>query len=217
VSNSQTHALYRFYDATGTLLYVGITADPGARWRSHARGKPWWHEVRGVSLETYPDRASVLAAETRAIAVENPRHNKQRPQLFTKRAQAPTAHPPRQLVWLCTRCQEPIADGLGYIHVNMRSVFEIEAYWAAAEKRQLEGGSVFVDISDLRDWPDDAPWMAHHADCDPYPEAGDYWFDVKRARTHAQLLNWTAHLMGKDWLKFTDWDDLIQRQAAVDA
>jgi hypothetical protein len=25
------HALYRFYDAAGMLLYVGITVDPGAR------------------------------------------------------------------------------------------------------------------------------------------------------------------------------------------
>lgn len=217
MSDTETQALYRFYDATGALLYIGLTADPGARWQSHAREKPWWHEVRGVSLETYPDRATVLAAETRAIAVENPRHNKQRPTLASKRTKAPSAHPPRQLVWLCAQCHTPIADGQGYIHVNMPTVNAVEHYWRQDNERQHDNDSAFVDLSEIRAWPDDAPWMAHHADCDPEPTASDYWFDVKRARTHAQLLNRTAHLMEKNWLKHTDWDDLIRRQAGVDA
>lgn len=214
--STQTHALYRFHDTTGTLLYIGITADPGSRWQSHAREKPWWHEVRGISLETYPDRATVLAAEARAIAIENPRHNQQRPSLAPKGAPQRT-HPPRQLVWLCAECHLPIANGQGYIHVNLRTVNEVESYWREREQRQIESGNLYADLSDVRDWPEDAPWVAHHAACDPEPEAGDYWFDVKRARTHAHLLDWTAHLMGKVWLEFTDWDDLIRAQAGVDA
>lgn len=71
----QTHALYRFYDTTGTLLYVGITADPGARWRKHAHGKPWWHEITQITIETHPTRAAVLEAERAAIITEKPRHN----------------------------------------------------------------------------------------------------------------------------------------------
>lgn len=45
---STTHALYRFYDAAGALLYVGITIDPGSRWRSHAHDKPWWQQVAQI-------------------------------------------------------------------------------------------------------------------------------------------------------------------------
>lgn len=72
---TETHALYRFYDATGQLLYVGITADPGSRWRSHARNKPWWHHVAHITLETHPTRAAVLDAECAAIRRERPLHN----------------------------------------------------------------------------------------------------------------------------------------------
>ena len=72
---TQNHVLYRFYDTSGDLLYVGITADPVSRWRSHRGEKPWWHEVTNITLEVHPDRDTVLAAETIAIATEKPRYN----------------------------------------------------------------------------------------------------------------------------------------------
>lgn len=75
MSDHQPQALYRFYDATGVLLYVGITADPGARWRKHAHEKPWWQEVVKVTLEQLPDRGSVVRAEEAAIKTEHPRYN----------------------------------------------------------------------------------------------------------------------------------------------
>lgn len=69
------HALYRFYDQTGALLYVGITSDPGARWPKHRRDKPWWHDVATITVEVHPDRDTVLAAERTAIVNECPRYN----------------------------------------------------------------------------------------------------------------------------------------------
>lgn len=73
--NGRGHALYRFYDATGDLLYVGITVDPGKRLTRHSGDKPWWNEVARVELEQHPTRSAVLAAERLAIANERPRHN----------------------------------------------------------------------------------------------------------------------------------------------
>ncbi|MCP3017276.1 GIY-YIG nuclease family protein [Nocardiopsis dassonvillei] len=67
-------ALYRFYNDGGQLLYVGITNDPPRRMGQH-EAKTWWPQVRGMTVDWYPDRASVLAAEKRAINVENPLHN----------------------------------------------------------------------------------------------------------------------------------------------
>lgn len=72
---TQNHVLYRFYAADGALLYVGITADPVSRWRSHRGEKPWWHEVTNITLEVHPDRETVLTAETAAIQNESPRYN----------------------------------------------------------------------------------------------------------------------------------------------
>ena len=68
------HALYRFYAEGGELLYVGITNSPGRRWARHS-GRPWWQEVRTITLETHPNRTAALAAEARAIEAERPRLN----------------------------------------------------------------------------------------------------------------------------------------------
>jgi hypothetical protein len=46
--------LYRFFDETSTLLYVGQTTNWGARFLAHAGDKPWWAEVVRVTLEHYP-------------------------------------------------------------------------------------------------------------------------------------------------------------------
>lgn len=69
------HALYRFYNDGGQLLYTGITNDPGRRFTEHAKEKHWWTHVRGISVDWYDDRHSALAAEKRAIRIENPEHN----------------------------------------------------------------------------------------------------------------------------------------------
>ncbi|MEU3020832.1 GIY-YIG nuclease family protein [Nocardiopsis sp. NPDC007018] len=68
-------ALYRFYNDSGQLLYTGITNDPSRRFTEHAKEKHWWTDIRGISLDWYDDRDSVLAAEKRAIRVESPQHN----------------------------------------------------------------------------------------------------------------------------------------------
>lgn len=70
-----SHVLYRFYSATGQLLYVGITANPPTRFKAHRRTKDWWSEVVGITLENYATREDLANAERRAIQVERPLHN----------------------------------------------------------------------------------------------------------------------------------------------
>jgi hypothetical protein len=69
------HALYRFYDAAGTLLYVGITAALPTRLGDHDEKKPWWTTVSKITVEHYDNREKVLAAEIAAITAERPLHN----------------------------------------------------------------------------------------------------------------------------------------------
>lgn len=69
------HALYRFYNATGQLLYVGITANPSARFKAHQSDKHWSIDICGITLEYYKSRGELLEAEARAIKIERPRHN----------------------------------------------------------------------------------------------------------------------------------------------
>lgn len=69
------HVLYRFYAADDQLLYIGITADPPVRFRSHGATKRWWAEVANVRLEHHADRDALAVAERDAIRAERPRYN----------------------------------------------------------------------------------------------------------------------------------------------
>lgn len=69
------HALYRFWNADDQLLYVGITLNPGARWKAHQYDKPWWSNVARITIELHPDRAAALASERAAIHAERPLYN----------------------------------------------------------------------------------------------------------------------------------------------
>jgi len=70
-----THVLYRFYSATGQLLYVGITMNPPERFKGHRDQKDWWDRVSGITVETYSSREELQRAERRAIQVEHPQYN----------------------------------------------------------------------------------------------------------------------------------------------
>lgn len=75
MSPDEPHALYRFYGAGGTLLYIGITNSIPVRLKAHDKGKPWWTGVTNITVEHYPDRRAVLEAERRAIVTERPLYN----------------------------------------------------------------------------------------------------------------------------------------------
>ncbi len=85
------HVLYRFYTATGQLLYVGITMNPAKRFKAHRGQKDWWSDVAGITIEHYATRQELANAERRAIQVEHPLHNVIRAK--PKPAPTPTPEP----------------------------------------------------------------------------------------------------------------------------
>ncbi|MGW5197337.1 GIY-YIG nuclease family protein [Streptomyces spiralis] len=68
-------ALYRLRDASGSLLYVGISEDPLRRWAEHSKDKRWWPLVTAFTLRWFDSRNRALIAEARAIRAERPLHN----------------------------------------------------------------------------------------------------------------------------------------------
>ncbi len=68
------HAVYRFFDANGALLYIGLTVDPGARLRAH-RSKPWWFDIVRIEIERHETRQAAAIAERAAIKAEEPIYN----------------------------------------------------------------------------------------------------------------------------------------------
>jgi len=67
--------LYRFYDAEGSLLYVGITKFFEPRLKQHYKNAEWFFETVHVRLEHYQTRQEVELAETCAIQTERPKYN----------------------------------------------------------------------------------------------------------------------------------------------
>lgn len=69
-------ALYRFFDARGTLLYLGITHDVDQRWTSHARFQPWWLDVAKKTVEWHDTRPAAKALEDKAMQQEKPLYDR---------------------------------------------------------------------------------------------------------------------------------------------
>jgi predicted GIY-YIG superfamily endonuclease len=74
-ASEQRTALYRFYDASENLLYVGITNDPWRRWRQHVQEKSWYPQVKHQAVTWYDSRIRAEVAEQVAIRCEHPRFN----------------------------------------------------------------------------------------------------------------------------------------------
>lgn len=68
--------LYRFFDASGRLLYVGISLHAAQRASQHRAEKAWWPKVARMEVERVDgDRSDALAAELAAIQTERPIYN----------------------------------------------------------------------------------------------------------------------------------------------
>jgi predicted GIY-YIG superfamily endonuclease len=72
VGDETPTALYRFFNAAGRLLYVGITDHLKRRFEEHAAEKPWWPEVTRKTVQWYPTRTLAAEAELAAIRAERP-------------------------------------------------------------------------------------------------------------------------------------------------
>lgn len=69
------HYVYRCFDATDTLVYVGCTNAPPKRLHGHKSGSWWWPQVAYVRNLVFPDRDTALAKEREAIRRELPTSN----------------------------------------------------------------------------------------------------------------------------------------------
>lgn len=68
-------AVYRLWDASGELLYIGSAYEPEVRCKEHQK-KPWWPEVASRTEEWHSNRSTAYTEELKAIAVERSKYNK---------------------------------------------------------------------------------------------------------------------------------------------
>ncbi|MFD9834483.1 GIY-YIG nuclease family protein [[Kitasatospora] papulosa] len=72
---SDESAVYRLFDDTGRLLYVGLSTNPMNRWAAHAEQHAWWPDVANFTVAWYGARVEAAAEEKRAIREESPLRN----------------------------------------------------------------------------------------------------------------------------------------------
>jgi hypothetical protein len=73
-----TASLYRHFNASGDLLYVGIAICPFKRLKAHTRSI-WYSEVRTVTIELFASKELARDAEREAIKKDCPLFNVLRP------------------------------------------------------------------------------------------------------------------------------------------
>ncbi|MBB4711159.1 hypothetical protein BJ965_001041 [Streptomyces luteogriseus] len=117
---------------------------------------------------------------------------------------------------ICDTCRKPIDGATGYLWVDnsqINAVVKAVAEWNRAhtipEGEPLAGGRM-CSATDLFSYPEAVQWQAHHHACDPSQDASAYSIQADRISTWRELLDWTAHLMEKEWLTHTDWDDVLR-------
>lgn len=67
--------LYRHWDESGTLLYVGISYSSLKRLRQHEKTARWFKLVKSVTIEQFSNRKEAEIAEMVAIKSEKPLYN----------------------------------------------------------------------------------------------------------------------------------------------
>lgn len=203
------HALYRFYDAGGDLLYVGITNNPSRRWGRHAEDKPWWIEVDRIEIERHPDRPSVLIAERDAIKAELPRYN-------VVHAPAPASAPaeagPQPQACECGAAAQ-------YVYVLHREIHEHESWWAkyrggysgADSWKPRDLRPFLIDFADILAAPLRAPWRFA---CEAHVPEDENPYGFECPTTWAGWMRKSAHLLDtKDWIVHTTWGGTLAKLA----
>lgn len=68
-------AVYRFFDSSDALIYIGITNNPPKRWALHAYQKPWWKDVALREVEWFDTREEAEVVEAQVISHCRPKWN----------------------------------------------------------------------------------------------------------------------------------------------
>lgn len=70
-------AVYRYFNASGELIYIGVAADPDGRARQHEMYSTWWPEVdpSRTTVRWHDTREAALDEEAEVIRDCRPRHN----------------------------------------------------------------------------------------------------------------------------------------------
>lgn len=119
-------ALYRHFDASGRLLYVGISLHSIQRTAKHRSGSHWFQDIARIEIEWLSERRSALAAEATAISKEKPLWNVARPKGCERAMDAPATEHVGRPGWAIFDRASGAADGW---YSNEEEAQEMLQYW----------------------------------------------------------------------------------------
>jgi len=73
--HEERHYVYRIFDKTGRLIYVGCSYNPEARINTHRTTMFWGDQIHRIKLTVHPNKRAGHYAEKIAIHSEHPRFN----------------------------------------------------------------------------------------------------------------------------------------------
>jgi predicted DNA-binding transcriptional regulator AlpA len=165
--------LYRFFDAAGALLYVGITCKPYLRFATHRSYTDWWELAASCKLERFPTRATALEAEKDAIATEHPIHNRAgNPSRVTRIPQRSVT------VWPVQVAQE--FDPVGAQEIAERAGVQRDTVWKWRRRYPDFPAPVTLNMGPVWDWPDVARWLGQRAEDAAREAEAERWRKVIR-------------------------------------
>jgi hypothetical protein len=123
MNDGKVWTVYLYYDASGELLYVGLTGQGHGRGHDHRRTAPWWSLVTRGEFEHFTDATEALNHETALIASLAPLYN--RAENLARHAPARVGRPRR-------------GDRLRLVGPGGPKRQQIEAYLAQLDPGQLD-------------------------------------------------------------------------------
>lgn len=112
------------------------------------------------------------------------------------------------LTLICGDCRQPVIGDTGYLYVDYADIHA--ARDAEKRRREVMKPGAPVSIAEFLVGRQ-ASWKVTH---DRHRSSdGAYYIDAAQFDAWPKVAHWTAHLLEKTWIQFTDWDDVLRELA----
>jgi hypothetical protein len=110
---------------------------------------------------------------------------------------------------LCQICGKPVSTKQGILAIYNEELIQYEKQRMEWDKiHPLDKNSGILTPKDIIDMPRLVRWHWGHEGC--LHEYIMYHIDYSRFDTIAKALDWTLHLLKKNWLHYTDWEAAVR-------
>ena len=114
-----------------------------------------------------------------------------------------------EVLWMCDHCNRIASEGW----VWLPGAEADKAYESMVAHHKLRKNSgPWISAADLMRLPDGGSWSVTCSDCykDDMERLNDYNISIDRISNVQDVLDWTLHLMHKNWLEYTNWERFVR-------